>query len=233
MNKTFKALSALLSYPTAEIKAAVPELATAIEAEALVPDRQLRALHELLGQVADHDLYELQERYVGLFDRTRALSFHLFEHVHGEGRDRGQAMVDLQRLYEEAGLVIAASELPDYLPLFLEFLSTRPLAEARNLLNQPLHIIAALGQRLRQRESAYAAVMDALVAIAGGAAETAAVTALLEVPVDYPDDLAALDRIWEEAAVAFGPGTADGDDCPQASDMVRRMGARDMAPKSQ
>jgi len=231
MNRTFKALSALLSYPTEEIKAAAPELKAVIAAEALVPDEQRRALDELLGQIVESDLYDLQEEYVVLFDRTRALSLHLFEHVHGESRDRGQAMVDLQRLYEDGGLVIEASELPDYLPLFLEFLSTRPLTEVRDLLGQPLHVIAALGQRLRQRESLYAAVMDALVAIAEGEAEMAAVTALLETPDDDPDDLAALDRVWEEAAVEFGPGSPETEGCPNVSGMLRRMGARDMAPK--
>ncbi|MDH3233590.1 MAG: nitrate reductase molybdenum cofactor assembly chaperone [Alphaproteobacteria bacterium] len=233
MIRTFKALSALLSYPSEEIKAAASEFSEAIAAEALVSDEQRRALDALLDGMAHRDLYDLQEQYVALFDRTRALSLHLFEHVHGESRDRGQAMVDLLRLYEDAGLVIEASELPDYLPLFLEFLSTQPLTEARDLLNQPLHIIAALGQRLRQRESAYAAVMDTLVAVASGAAEAAAVTAILEVPDDDPNDLAELDRVWEEAAVVFGPGGEGGDDCPKASDILQRMGAKDLAPRSQ
>lgn len=233
MIRTFKALSALLSYPSEEIKAAASEFSTAIAAEALVSGEQRRALDGLLGELDDRDLYDLQEQYVVLFDRTRALSLHLFEHVHGESRDRGQAMVDLQRLYDEAGLVIEASELPDYLPLFLEFLSTQPLADARDLLNEPLHIIAALGQRLSQRESAYAAVMEALVAIASGAAEAAAVTAILEVPDDDPNDLAALDRVWEEAAVVFGPGAEGSDDCPKASDILQRMGAKDLASKAQ
>jgi nitrate reductase delta subunit len=232
MIRTFKALSALLSYPTEELKVAAPELATVIEADALVPDEQRRDLDRLLGWVTDHDLYDLQEHYVLHFDRTRSLSLHLFEHVHGESRERGQAMVDLQRLYEDGGLVVEASELPDFLPLFLEFLSTRPVTEARELLGQPLHVIAALGQRLTRHESAYAAVMNALVAIAESEAETAAVRALLETPDDDPDDLAALDRLWEEAAVEFGPGSDEGEGCPKVSDMLERMGAQNMVPKS-
>jgi nitrate reductase delta subunit len=231
MIRTFKALSALLSYPTEELKSAAPELAEVIEAEALLPEAQRRGLDDLISRIADCDLYELQEQYVLLFDRSRALSLHLFEHVHGESRDRGQAMVDLQQLYEEAGLVIEASELPDYLPLFLEFLATRPFSEARDLLNQPLHIVAALGQRLQRRESAYAAVMEALVAIAGGEADTEVLQALLDVPEDDPDDLVALDRVWEEAAVEFGPGAAGSEECPKASDMLRRMDVCDTAPK--
>ena len=101
-----------------------------------------------------------------LFDRTRSLSLHLFEHVHGESRDRGQAMIDLKSLYESAGLEISATELPDFVPLFLEFLSTRPRAEACELLGQPAHILAAMAERLRKRHSAYEAVFRALVALA-------------------------------------------------------------------
>lgn len=90
----------------------------------------------MIEELASQDLYELQARYVDLFDRSRALSLHLFEHVHGESRDRGQAMVDLKALYESHGLEITASELPDFLPLFLEYLSLRPLEEAKALLGK-------------------------------------------------------------------------------------------------
>src|SRR5207244_13070491 len=104
----------------------------------------------LLSEIAIGDLYDLQERYVLLFDRTRSLSLHLFEHVHGESRDRGQAMIDLKNQYENAGLEISATELPDFVPLFLEFLSTRPRADAYELLGQPAHILSAMAERLRK-----------------------------------------------------------------------------------
>ena len=121
MARTFKALSALLTYPTAELQQAVGDIAAAIEAEQLVPARLRKQLQPLLNDIATGDLYDLQERYVLLFDRTRSLSLHLFEHVHGESRDRGQAMIDLKAQYEQNGLMISASELPDFLPLFLEY----------------------------------------------------------------------------------------------------------------
>jgi nitrate reductase delta subunit len=171
------------------------------------------------------DLYELQERYVFLFDRTRSLSLHLFEHVHGESRDRGQALVDLQALYDEHGLEVAANELPDYLPLFLEFLSTLPLDEACELLRQPLHIIGALHERLRRRRSPYAAVFRALQQIARQVPDAGELKALLAQPDDDPDDLAALDRAWEDQPVSFGPGAATAEGCPRADDLLRRMGA--------
>lgn len=232
VRKTFKALSALLSYPTQELKDAASELSAVIAAEALVPAAQRRGLDALIARLAACDLYELQEQYVLQFDRTRSLSLHLFEHVHGEGRERGQALVDLQQLYEKGGLVIEARELPDYLPLFLEYLSILPLPEARELLREPLHIIAALGERLRRRGSDYASVPLALASIAEHAPEADAVGALLRTPDDDPNDLAALDRIWEEAAVEFGPGTGEADNCPKVSDILQRMGADDLARNS-
>src|SRR5208337_1433321 len=108
-----------------------------IEREALALQDERRALHALLEEFKGRDLYDLQERYVQLFDRTRSRSLHLFEHVHGESRDRGQAMIDLKAQYEQHGLSISAAELPDFVPLFLEYLSTLPLAAACELLGQP------------------------------------------------------------------------------------------------
>ena len=122
-----------------------------LDAEKLVPAASRGAVDGLIEEIAAGDLYDLQERYGLLFDRSKTLALHLFEHVHGESRDRGQAMVDLKAMYENAGLVIAANELPDYVPLFLEFLSTQPLAEARELLGQTAHILAALAERLGRR----------------------------------------------------------------------------------
>jgi nitrate reductase delta subunit len=210
MSRTFKALSALLSYPTAELQAAVHELAAAIDREALLPAAIRRQLDQLLNEIATGDLYDLQERYVLLFDRTRSLSLHLFEHVHGESRDRGQAMIDLKALYEKAGLEIDAAELPDFVPLFLEFLSTRPRAEAYELLGQPAHILAALAERLRKRRSAYEAVFRALVALAASKPKADEVSALLAAPDPDATDLAALDAAWEDEPVTFGPNAASG-----------------------
>jgi nitrate reductase delta subunit len=151
--KTFKALSALLIYPGEELQAAASEIGDAIRTERLVDPHTLFALDLLLDEIENSDLFELQERYVELFDKTRRLSLHLFEHVHGESGDRGQAMVDLAALYEKGGLSLAANELPDYLPLFLEYLSTRPIEEARGLLANALHILTALEERLTKRNS--------------------------------------------------------------------------------
>ena len=205
MSKTFKALSALLSYPDEDLQKAAPELRAVIEEEALLPPETRRVLDPLIEAVATGDLYDLQERYVELFDRTRSLSLHLFEHVYGESRDRGQAMIELKALYEQNGLYLSASELPDYLPVFLEFLSVRPLAEARAQLGQPAHVLTAIAERLHKRQTPYEAAFQALAAIAGPAPDAAGVEVLEGDDVD-PNDFAALDAQWEEEAVTFGPG---------------------------
>ena len=203
--KTFKVLSALLTYPGNEFVAAAPDFGAILQSENLVPVAQRSALDALIDEISTGDVYDLQERYGLLFDRSRTLALYLFEHVHGENRDRGQAMVDLRAMYEKVGLFIAANELPDYLPLFLEFLSTRPLAEARGLLADAVHILAALAERLDRRQSSYKAVFDALVAIAQDAPQRDAVEALLQSPDVDPMDLVALDAAWEEEEVRFGP----------------------------
>lgn len=199
MAKTFKVLSALLSYPTVELQQAVGELRTVVETEALVPAAIRRQLDALMTDIAGGDIYDLQERYVLLFDRTRSLSLHLFEHVHGESRDRGQAMVDLAQVYERGGLLLEAGELPDYLPTFLEFASTRPDAEALSLLGEIVPILTSMHDGTAARAPNYAAVFAAILHIAGHKAAV--------VPMEAPvDDLAALDAAWEETAVQFGPG---------------------------
>ena len=210
MRRTLKVLSALLSYPTAELQAAIPEMRAALDQEARLPQRNRDRLDRILEELAAGDLYDLQERYVLLFDRTRSLSLHLFEHVHGESRDRGQAMIDLKSQYEQAGLFMSASELPDFLPMFLEYLATRPAKEACEALGQPVHIFGALAERLRKRKSPYEAVFRVLIALAAAKPKDEDVSALLQSPDPDATDLAALDAAWEDEPVNFGPGSGDG-----------------------
>ncbi len=210
MTRTFKVLSAILSYPTAQLREAMPELMQAVAVEALLPAVVHRELERLMVELMSGDLYDLQERYVLLFDRTRSLSLHLFEHVHGESRDRGQAMIDLKTLYENGGLEMNAAELPDFVPLFLEFLSTRPRAEAYELLGQPAHIFAVLAARLRKRQSRYEAAFRCLTTLAATQPKADAVSALLAEPDPDATDLAALDAAWEEEPVNFGPNAGGG-----------------------
>jgi len=208
MLRSLKALSALLIYPTAELQQAAGEISEVLEQDTSIPFGLREQLHRLLTELAGGDLYDLQERYILLFDRTRSLSLHLFEHVHGESRDRGQAMVDLQEQYGRAGLEVSAAELPDFLPLFLEYLSTLPAKEACETLGQPAHIFAAMAERLRKRQSSYEAVFRALVALATAKPKDDEVAALLQLPDPDASDLAALDAAWEDEPVNFGPDTS-------------------------
>jgi nitrate reductase delta subunit len=206
--KTLRALAALLSYPTGELAAAAGEIRDVIDREAVIPRPERTAVYRLIDDLAAGDLYDLQERYGLLFDRTRSLSLHLFEHVHGENRDRGQAMVDLLKLYEEGGYTPTPSELPDYLPLFLEYASTREPQAALDLIGQPANVVAALRERLAKRGSPYEAVMGALLALSKARLDPVALAALRAEPDPEPDDLEALDAAWTEQEVTFGPGSA-------------------------
>lgn len=219
--KTFKALSLLLTYPSAALQEAIPGIEAALRDDGLLGPKRMEMLAPLLTKLHERDLYDLQERYVLLFDRSRTLSLNLFEHIHGEGRDRGGAMVDLIEMYRNGGFDLVGSELPDHLPVLLEFLSTRPLAEAREILIDAGHILVALGERLTRRDTPYAAVLEALVAIAEADPASEEVETLLALTDDDPEDLAALDAVWSEAQVTFGPDPNAG--CPVSRDLLARM----------
>lgn len=220
MALTYKALAVLLAYPTADTQELADAAIQAIEDEDMVPLQVRRSLGRLAAELANGDLFELQERYVWQFDRTRSLSLNLYEHVHGESRDRGQAMVALLELYRSKGVELSANELPDNLPVFLEFLSLLPEAEASSLLGEAAHVLAAMGQRLHKRQSPYRAVFGALTALAGAEADAEALASLMQEPDDDPGDFETLDRLWAETAVTFGPSDVG---CPKADDLVRAM----------
>ena len=229
MGKTFKALSALLCYPRAEHKEAAEEISAVIETEAILSGDAKKALKPLINDLCSMDLYDLQERYVLLFDRSRTLSLNLFEHVHGESRDRGSAMVDLLETYRSGGFDLVSTELPDHLPILLEFLSERPEEEAREILLDAGHIIAALAERLQRRDSCYAAVLAGIAEFAGIKKSSEMVQELLSIADDDPEDLEALDVIWDEAEVTFGPDPNAG--CPVSRDMLTKIDS--IPPKPQ
>jgi len=207
--KTFRILGLLLSYPQPAWLAHLSECRAVVDAEAMLPARQRKAVLAFIGALEGQDPLALQERYVATFDRGRAHCLHLFEHIHGESRDRGQAMVDLAAAYAEKGLVISQAELPDYLPLFLEFLSCCQPDEAVQLLAEPVEVIAAIGQRLRDKESPYAVLFDALVGLSKATPRSEWLGELLDgTPED--DSLEALDREWEEAAAFSTPSAQAG-----------------------
>jgi len=216
--KTFKLLGLLLSYPQPEWLRHLGACKAILREERLLIGDPLAAVLAFIERMESSDLYVLQEDYVATFDRGRTHSLHLFEHIHGESRDRGQAMVNLVETYAAKGLVIDRSELPDYLPLFLEFLSCCAPAEAVGLLGEPVEVIAAIGQRLSEKGSPYASVFQGLVALSRTRPRRQWLDALLaSTPAE--ESLAALDREWEEtAAFAAPPGQRDCQGCPATHD---------------
>lgn len=197
-----KAVSALLSYPQAGLVESLDAIATLVESDTDLPDRQKSGLADFIRLQRAQELIDWQQQYVELFDRGRALSLLIFEHVHGESRDRGQAMVDLSRIYRDHGFEIATRELPDHIPLFLEFLSQIPPDEALDLLRGALPVLSLLGARLAERASPYAHLFDTLAVVAG---EVSGLEARREqAAAEGPDEtLLRMDEIWEEEAVSF------------------------------
>ena len=201
MRMTLKALAALLDYPSAELREHAAAIGTVLRAEGALRKATLARLQPLLDSLATEDLLDLQITYSDLFDRSRRLSLHLFEHVHGDGRERGQAMIDLAKQYAESGLMLDTRELPDFVPVFLEYAAHLPPREAQALLAQPAHVFAALAERLDERGAPYAGIFHALVALSGVKPDATAAAELKErAPADDP---ARIDEEWEEAPVSF------------------------------
>ena len=201
MRLTLRALAALLGYPSVELQAHIPEIRDALASDGALPRAALRRLEPLLRRLQSQDLLDAQADYSELFDRSRALSLHLFEHVHGDSRDRGPAIIDLGQQYLDRGFMLEGVELPDFVPVFVEFASCLPPAEAREMLGQPGHVFAALEERLAGRDSDYSAVFGALVTLAGARPDA---EALAELRQNAPsDDPAKIDEEWEEKAVTF------------------------------
>ena len=193
MSKSLRVLAALLGYPDAQMRAHLPEMRELLRDERALSYSRRTELDALMDALRRADPLEGEGHYVELFDRGRATSLHLFEHVHGDSRDRGPAMIDLGQTYEKAGLILAEGELPDYLPAVLEFVSTQPPREARAFLGEMAHIFNAIFGALQQRESAYASVLGALIELAGEQAQP--VKPAAEEP---------LDESWAEPVVFDG-----------------------------
>ena len=205
----YKALGALLDYPQVELIEALPEIGAALDGEPALSAVTRAELSRLIGWLGSDELMDRQESWLALFDRSRARSLYLYEHVHGESRARGQAMASLKEMYRFHGLEVAKAELPDYLPLLCEFLSLIEPKVARSLLADAAHILEAVRRRLDERRSPYMAAFAALLELSTAAVDAAQVSAVLAAEPDTdPEDKAALDREWEEAMVTFGGGDA-------------------------
>ncbi|HET9024117.1 MAG TPA: nitrate reductase molybdenum cofactor assembly chaperone [Burkholderiaceae bacterium] len=205
--RTLRALAWLLRYPDAELRAVAYELRAALHDEGALDDARLSELDGLIDGLRQAGM-RAESEYVELFDRGRRTSLHLFEHVHGDSRDRGPAMVDLAQTYERAGLRFLPGELPDYLPVVLEFASTQPPAQAREFLRETAHIVQAIFTALLERRSPYASVLAAVLDLAG---ERPRAVTLPAEPT--------LDESWAEPE-AFGGCTSRGQSRPDEAQPV-------------
>lgn len=213
---TLRVAAHLLSYPDAALRAHLTDLHDALHAEGALSASRIAELDALIDSLAEADVLDTEAAYVELFDRGRSTSLHLFEHVHGDSRDRGPAMIDLAQTYEKAGLCLAPGELPDFLPALLEFASTQPPKEARALLAEMAHILNAVFSALLQRQSGYASVLGALIELAGEKAQAVTVA---------PDE--PLDESWAEP-LAFDGCSSHGQARPgdvQPIHLVRKSSA--------
>lgn len=208
--KLLKVLSVLIDYPTNElfIGDTLADCAEIVATSTLISPEVRAQIIDLIEDLIETGALESQARYDGLFERGRSLSLWLFEHVHGESRDRGQAMVDLMGQYSEAGFDISVKELPDYLPLYLEFLAYQATVinddiQIRMDIADVSHIIALLAARLVDRGSVYQGCFHALLQIAGKPLDVVAEYQEQVGKEKRDDSFEALDKEWEEEVVTF------------------------------
>jgi nitrate reductase delta subunit len=208
MARTLRALAWLLRYPDADLRAVAPQLSEAMQTETALDASRLEELDGLIRQLVQAAPLRTEAEYVELFDRGRRTALHLFEHVHGDSRDRGPAMVDLAQTYERTGLLLAPGELPDYLPVVLEFASTQPPAQAREFLREIAHIVRSIFSALLERQSPYASVLAAVLDLAGERAEKVAIA---------PEPT--IDESWIEPE-AFGGCSSSGQSRPNEAQPI-------------
>lgn len=190
MTKTLRVLSHLLSYPDAELRAHLGELRAALHEDAVISASRLGELDALIERLGRRRSLDVEADHVELFDRGRGTALHLFEHVHGDSRDRGPAMVDLCKTYEAAGLYLAPGELPDHLCVVLQYASTQPTAQARAFLGEIAHILQAIFSALLRRQAAHACVLAALLELAGERAQAVEVAPEPELDASWAEPLA-------------------------------------------
>lgn len=215
---TLRVLARLLSYPDAELRSQLPAMRDALRDERALSNNRLAEIDELMAAISGAEPLDSEAAYVNLFDRGRATSLHLFEHVHGDSRDRGPAMIDLAQTYAKAGLYLAPDELPDYLPAVLEFVSTQPPGEARAFLSEMAHIFNAIFGALQQRHSAYASIIGALMELAGEKAQA------VKIAPEEP-----LDESWSEPPV-FGGCSSKGQATPGQPQPIHIISKNKSAP---
>lgn len=208
-----KVISRLLDYPSAELFAATDEIVDVVNQSGELSQKNRLQLVDFIRELTARDLYDAQESYDLLFDRGRALSLLLFEHVHGESRDRGQAMVNLMNVYKSKGFENNSEQLPDYIPLYLEFLSEQESGYAQEWLGDICHLMTMLSERLIERECYYSILFDSLIDISGIEVNREEIAATVQ-QEERDDTIEAIDKEWEDKEIRFDDPVAD--QCPGA-----------------
>ena len=223
--RTLKILGFLLAYPTEAHLQNLSECRSILKNEKWLSDKSLKAIDSFLQEMEQSELLNLQENYVALFDRTPSLSLHLFEHVHGDSRDRGQALADLNEVFQNDGLSIHMAETPDYLPAFLEFCSIQSQEDAKENLDSIINILSAMKKRLENRQSIYASIFDAIIETVSRKPDARAVEQAIRQDSGAAYSNAQVDREWEEQFAFENTGHAAGGEsgCPKADEMLARI----------
>lgn len=219
--RTLKILGFLLTYPDADHVQAMDQCMNILTSEKWLSAVTLQKLFQASEIFKKTDLLDLQEEYVSLFDRTPSLSLHLFEHIYGDSRDRGQALLDLLKVYEEANLFINTEEMPDYLPLFTEYVATLPPRQASETMGSVVNILSSLAERLKNRDSFYATILEALIETTGRVPDPQAVESYLKQSSGKALGFDEMDKEWEEQ-FAFD-NSAQSTACPKAEEMLARI----------
>lgn len=214
--QTLKVLAILLSYPDEAVCKSADDLVEVLKQENLLPKKTLKNLLGFIEDYKNKNFFELQERFVATFDRSRGHCLNLFEHIHGESKDRGQAMVDLIDVYSQKGLFIDKKELPDYLPLFLEYLSLCSAKEAKDSLGDIIDIIAVIGGHLTKNKSPYKVIFNALEDLSKVKANKFKVAESVQNAPKEPETLDELDELWQEQE-AFSGESSECNTCEETS----------------
>ncbi len=199
MIKTYKILSLLLSYPSEELQKFLLEAEKELKDESLLHEDRIAEIAQFCKRFNKLDITDWQGEYVQLFDYSRSVSLHIFEHIKGDSRDRGQAMVNLMEFYKEKGMHLTAKELPDYIPAFLEFLSTLSVTKSAELLGETVNIMDKINEALSESKNPYSSIFKAIISLSAKQPDKAITRAMIknEKPMD-------LDAEYEEEPVTFG-----------------------------
>lgn len=196
---TYKILSLLLSYPNNELQSFLPQVEKELRNESLIKESEITKIAKFCNRFNQIDLIDWQEEYVQLFDYSRSVSLHIFEHIKGDSKDRGQAMVNLIDFYKEKGMYLTAKELPDYIPAFLEFLSTLSVTDSAQLLGETVNIMDKISEALCQSKNDYSSIFQAIISLSAKEPNKEITREMIknEKPLD-------LDAEYEEEPVTFG-----------------------------